>query len=137
MFLCGFLGEPDHRNCVHRDRHFNVIFLEEIITQKRYVRFIVLSVVLSVDHLGSDVILSYTEAVEVQNESLVFPKPRFRKRDKMIFYGKKYLRKVSLKERNEYFHITYIAMWPMISYIAFGLKYLLVSITYMVEVPVN
>ncbi|XP_068740999.1 patatin-like phospholipase domain-containing protein 7 isoform X2 [Montipora capricornis] len=34
------------------------------------------------------------DIVEVPNEAPVSPKPRFRKRDKMIFYGKKYLRKM-------------------------------------------
>ncbi|XP_067056188.1 patatin-like phospholipase domain-containing protein 7 isoform X2 [Acropora muricata] len=33
-------------------------------------------------------------SVEVPNETPVSQKPRFRKRDKMIFYGKKYLRKM-------------------------------------------
>ncbi|KAJ7389184.1 Neuropathy target esterase [Desmophyllum pertusum] len=36
----------------------------------------------------------FRRKVEVPNEAPVCPKPRFRKRDKMIFYGKKYLRKV-------------------------------------------
>ena len=40
------------------------------------------------------ILFLFLTAVEVANEVPGSPKPRFRKRDKMIFWGRKYLRKV-------------------------------------------